>query len=141
MLSHYMMPLSNHYYGVSLLLLLLLVSNLIIVIHTAPVCNVCSVTGYKTIEVLRASHIKPWRFSSNLERLDPYNGLLLLPNLDVLFDFGLISFEDNGQILISNLLAKDTLNVLSIHEKMKLRLIKEEHKSYLEYHRKNLFRN
>jgi putative restriction endonuclease len=39
----------------------------------------CSVTGCKTIEILRASHIKPWRFSSNSERLDPYNGLLLLP--------------------------------------------------------------
>ena len=39
----------------------------------------CSVTGCKTIEVLRASHIKPWRSSSNSERLDPYNGLLLLP--------------------------------------------------------------
>ena len=49
----------------------------------------CSISGCKQIEVLRASHIKPWRSSSNTERLDLYNGLLLLPNLDACFDSGL----------------------------------------------------
>lgn len=34
----------------------------------------CSVTDCKHIELLRASHIKPWRDSSNAERLDTYNG-------------------------------------------------------------------
>lgn len=42
----------------------------------------CSVTGYEDYKMLVASHIKPWSFSTNSERLDKFNGLLLLPNLD-----------------------------------------------------------
>lgn len=45
----------------------------------------CAVTGYKDTSMLVASHIKPWRASSNKERLDGYNGLLLLPTLDKAF--------------------------------------------------------
>ena len=66
----------------------------------------CSVTGCKQIELLKASHIKPWRYASNQERLNVYNGLLLLPNLDTCFDLGLISFDHEGKILISNQLRK-----------------------------------
>jgi putative restriction endonuclease len=42
----------------------------------------CAVTGIDSPDLLRASHIKPWRYSSNQERLDEYNGLLLLPQYD-----------------------------------------------------------
>jgi len=63
-----------------------------------------------------------------------------LPNLDMLFDVGLISFDDNGQILISSFLSKDTLKILGVHEKMMLRDIKQNHKLYLEHHRQTLFR-
>lgn len=66
----------------------------------------CAITGCKIIEILKASHIKPWRDSTNIERLDLYNGILLIPNLDSAFDSGLISFEDNGKIMISNRLSK-----------------------------------
>jgi predicted restriction endonuclease len=52
-------------------------------------------------EHLRASHCKPWRDSSNEERLDGENGLLLRPNADHLFDRGFIGFEDNGDVLVS----------------------------------------
>src|SRR5665811_1547849 len=46
----------------------------------------CYVTGIADERFLRASHIKPWRDSTNQERLDPYNGLLLSPIYDYLFD-------------------------------------------------------
>jgi hypothetical protein len=55
--------------------------------------NSCAVTGCNQPQVLRASHIKPWKKCSNAERLNPYNGLLLSANLDALFDRGLVSFE------------------------------------------------
>jgi hypothetical protein len=48
----------------------------------------CSVTGVALFPILKASHVKPWRLCSNRERLDPYNGLLLTPTLDSLFDLG-----------------------------------------------------
>jgi HNH endonuclease len=61
----------------------------------------CAVSGCKVSELLRASHVKPWRKCTNKERLDPHNGLLLGAHLDALFDAGLISFDDNGSMLVS----------------------------------------
>lgn len=97
----------------------------------------CSVTKFKFMELLIASHIKPWRDSSDKERLDVYNGLLLLPNIDKLFDKGYVSFNDSGKILISDTL-KD-LDKLGINLKMKIK-IEEKHKQYLKFHRKNIFK-
>lgn len=99
----------------------------------------CSVTGCQQIELLRASHIKPWRCSSNTERLDIYNGLLLLPNLDACFDSGLISFDDNGKILISSKLDQSTLRQLCIDSNLKMSRVEQRHKDYLQYHRENRF--
>jgi len=48
----------------------------------------CSVTEFDRLDLLIASHIKPWKVSSEKERIDPFNGLLLTPNLDKLFDLG-----------------------------------------------------
>lgn len=63
--------------------------------------DACAVTGTNVPELLRASHIKPWKDCSNQSRLEPENGLLLTANLDALFDAGLITFEDNGQMRVS----------------------------------------
>lgn len=100
----------------------------------------CSVTGCQQIELLRASHIKPWRDSSNAERLDMYNGLLLLPNLDACFDSGLISFDDEGKIVISSKLDKSALLQLGIDSSLKILRVEQRHKDYLRYHRENRFR-
>lgn len=59
----------------------------------------CAVTSCSLPAVLRASHIVPWREASNAERLDPENGLPLVATLDALFDAGLISFNDQGELL------------------------------------------
>jgi putative restriction endonuclease len=62
----------------------------------------CCVTGLMVPELLRASHIKPWAdCSSDDERLDVFNGLLLAPHLDALFDGGWITFDDSGHAVIS----------------------------------------
>lgn len=98
----------------------------------------CAVTGYKDTSMLVASHIKPWRASSNIERLDGYNGLLLLPTLDKAFDSGLISFTVSGSILISPLLQEP--EGLGITESMSINL-KPEHQPYMEFHRDSVFRN
>lgn len=99
--------------------------------------NGCSISGYSDISLLVASHIKPWSHSTNGEKLDPYNGFLLLPNYDKLFDKGLISFDDKGGILISSMLV-DT-EKLGISTAMEIRL-KEKNKPYLTYHREKVFR-
>ena len=53
------------------------------------------------LALLVASHIKPWRDADNIERLDQYNGFLLLPNLDKVFDLGFITFRATGEIIVS----------------------------------------
>lgn len=100
----------------------------------------CSVTGCEIVVILKASHIKPWCYSDNSERLDVFNGLLLIPNLDIAFDDGLISFNNEGKILISNLLGSSDRDKLGINTDLSVRKIESHHIKYLEYHRRNIFR-
>jgi len=78
----------------------------------------CAVTGVKNTEFLIASHIKPWRDCSPAEAIDLTNGLLLIPNLDRVFDSGYISFDENGAILISSFLSNEDLVALSIERQL-----------------------
>lgn len=102
--------------------------------------NHCAVTGCTLIDLLKASHIKPWRDGSNEERLDKYNGLLLVPNLDNAFDKGYISFGNDGSILISEKLNEEQLNSLGIDGTLSLSRIEKQHHIYLDYHRKRIFK-
>ena len=65
----------------------------------------CIVTGIADKRLLIASHIKPWRSATNIERLSSENGLLLSPLYDKLFDLGLITFKTNGCIAVSSKLS------------------------------------
>ena len=63
----------------------------------------CRLTGISNPALLIASHIKPWRVcASAQERLDGMNGLLLTPDADLLFDRGFISFQDGGEVIVSD---------------------------------------
>ena len=99
----------------------------------------CAVTSVGIPEVLRASHAKPWKdCATGQERLDPYNGFLLNANLDALFDKFLISFDDDGHILISPRLPMSDLEKMGITADLQLRRIDHRHLPYLAYHR-NIF--
>lgn len=98
--------------------------------------NGCAVTQYPDTALLVASHIKPWRDSSNEERLSVYNGLLLLPSLDKVFDKGLITFEESGKIKVSEQLEMPGL--FGISDDMKV-VLDKQHQDYLEFHREQVF--
>lgn len=98
----------------------------------------CCLTGCAIAPVLRASHIKPWRVSDNRERLDRFNGLLLTANIDVLFDRGLISFSDTGEILHTSRITGDQLRALGCNPDTKIPL-SAHHGPYLAYHRAEIF--
>lgn len=98
----------------------------------------CCVTNCAVGPVLRASHIKPWRASTNAERLDSYNGLLLAANIDVLFDRGLISFSDEGEIIRSREISAEALMLLGCNQTIQTRL-SPHHLPYLAYHRDVIF--
>jgi len=97
----------------------------------------CAVTGVAIPEVLRASHAKPWaECASDAERLDVFNGFLLSANLDALFDRFLISFDEQGVLLLSPALTGLDLRPLGISPGMKLRWVNDLHEPYLSLHRK-----
>ena len=97
----------------------------------------CSITGCKLTNILIASHIKPWRNSNNPERLDVFNGLLLTPNYDKLFDLGFISFGNNGEIIFSKEFPKSERQLLGIDNRTHLIFVDERHFQYLKFHREN----
>lgn len=99
----------------------------------------CAITGFDDSHLLVASHIKPWKDATNEERLDEYNGLLLLPNYDKLFDSGYISFDQDGKIVISSKLSDEQKKILGLSDDIKLRKIDDKHKKYLDYHLNNCF--
>lgn len=104
--------------------------------------SVCAVTGATCTALLRASHIQPWAKSNNAQRLDQFNGLLLVPNLDAAFDTGYVSFDTNGKILLSVAVTGEPAYALHISPKMKVnpKLLVDEHRTYLEFHRSHVFR-
>jgi predicted restriction endonuclease len=98
----------------------------------------CAITQYQNHSFLIASHIKPWAQSDNAERLDPYNGLLLLANIDKAFDLGYVSFNEKGRILISDYLEDYT--TLGLDKDMSV-LLSNKHQDYLAYHRESRFKD
>jgi len=99
----------------------------------------CAVTGVKTASLLIASHIKPWSMCESAEeKLDPFNALLLHAGLDKAFDKGLISFDDKGDILLSERWNIPEALSMGIDPRMRLRKIDERHRVYLAFHRENI---
>ena len=83
---------------------------------------------------LVASHIKPFIQSDYNEAYDPNNGLLLSRNMDILFDQGYISFDNNGKVLYSNQLHQEVIESLSKYFLYDI-FINNKRLKYLAYHR------
>jgi hypothetical protein len=100
--------------------------------------GVCAVTGVNTRQALRASHIMPWREANPEQRLDRYNGLLLSANIDALFDKYLITFDNDGKIVIADWIGKnrEEMERLGLRADMKIKGLKTKHHEYLKSHRR-----
>ena len=101
----------------------------------------CRITGVERFEHLRASHIKPWRDSSNEERLTAENGLLLTPSIDHLFDRGFISFKADGRLLISPVAHPGSLERMGVATSQPVDVgpFSRGQAEFLEYHRDLVF--
>ena len=101
----------------------------------------CCVTGLAIPALLRASHIRPWaKCETDEQRLDVFNGLLLSPNLDALFDDGWITFQADGSLLLSKSLDEYAQKVLSVDSPLSAQGLRPEHHMYLGFHRSHVFR-
>jgi hypothetical protein len=95
----------------------------------------CRVTGVSDPQLLTASHIKPWALSSDIEKLDGNNGLFLSPHVDRLFDRGLISFTDVGDLLISDSVDLAQLMLWGINPTINVGSFNSTQREYLAWHR------
>ena len=87
----------------------------------------------------RWKRFKPWKHSTNAERLDPNNGLPLVATLDALSDAGLVSFADDGSLITSNRISAGERKVLGLSKLRLRRSPNDRVKSYLAYHRSSVF--
>lgn len=94
----------------------------------------CAITGIQDRELLRASHIKPWAASDTYERVDPFNGLLLSALWDAAFDQGLVSFSDEGSLLVSPALSARAVTALTEGRTIVVS-VQDRHAPYLQDHR------
>ncbi len=102
----------------------------------------CPVTGLAIPGLLRASHIKPWAVcSDDNERLDVYNGLLLAPQVDALFDGGWATFEPNGELRLAASIDRAAVEALGITHSMQIVGLGGRHQAYLAFHRAHIFRD
>lgn len=95
----------------------------------------CRITKVNDPKHLRASHIKPWKDSSDCEKVNGCNGLLLAPHIDHLFDGGFISFKSRGDLIISPRLDNSVLEKWSIIPDVNVGNFGREQSQFLEYHR------
>jgi len=109
--------------------------------------NKCCITGLAIPELLNASHIVPW--SADVKnRVNPRNGLCLNALHDRMFDRGLMTITSNLKVKVSKQLTHSktlgtiTESVLSHHEQP-IRLPERfgPEPEFLEYHKKNVFRD
>src|SRR6188508_3422110 len=97
----------------------------------------CRITGVENPVHLVASHCKPWRDSTNEERLEGENGLLLTPSIDHLFDRGFIGFEGNGSLIISPVAHLPSLERMGVqtNRTINVGVFSQGQKHFLEFHR------
>ncbi|MED2041296.1 MULTISPECIES: HNH endonuclease [Bacillus cereus group] len=99
----------------------------------------CALCGINLPELLRASHSKPWKDSTSMERLNSYNGVLLCCNHDALYDKGFITFDGQGRLHISPLIVETDYLTFGLTPKAKIE-IHSENKLYFKWHKKNIFK-
>lgn len=106
----------------------------------------CQLCGINMPELLIASHIKAWKDCNNTDKIEKNergslnNVLLLCATHDKLFDKGYISFDENGEILISKLLSPEIYHLVNINKNITINIKSDLQKQYLEFHRKNIFK-
>ena len=104
----------------------------------------CPFTGIRNKELLRVSHIKPWKDCNDDEKVDSNNCILLSPLWDAAFDKGLVTFDSQGKPKFSGSLCKEAKDIMMGHESSlvndKCIFISDKRECFLEWHRDNIFR-
>ena len=94
----------------------------------------CHLYSLKIRSLLVVSHIPPWSESDEKQKADMNNLLLLCSQHDALFDKHLISFDQDGKILINSELDEKDCTLLNINPNLKIEL-SADMEEYMKHHR------
>jgi predicted restriction endonuclease len=104
--------------------------------------NKCCITGIAIPSILIASHIKPWAASDDVEKIDPYNGYILSPLYDKLFDRGFITFTENRHVILSEFISPYTWKQIGLKNNtfIKTLVMDDKRAEYLKFHHMSVFK-
>lgn len=105
-------------------------------------CHFCPFTMIGDDRLLIASHIKPWAASNDAEKIDPYNGYILSPMYDKLFDKGFITFTPNRHVILSSFLSPLTWKQIGLKNDTFVKALPMDDKriEYLKFHHQSVFK-
>lgn len=105
-------------------------------------CRFCPFTMIADERLLIASHIKPWAASNDKEKVDPYNGYMLSPLFDKLFDRGYITFTEKRHIILSEVISPYTWKQIGLKNDDFIKALPMDDKriEYLIFHRQSIFK-
>lgn len=105
-------------------------------------CRFCPITNVADERLLVASHIKPWAASDDKEKIDPYNGYMLSPLYDKLFDRGFITFTEDRRMVLSDFISPYTWKLLNVKSNSFIQalLMDEKRITYLRFHHLFVFK-
>jgi putative restriction endonuclease len=101
--------------------------------------GMCALCGIDLPELVRATHSKPWKDSTNDERLDPYNGVLLCCNHEALYNHGFISFDGQGRLHISPIIKEEEYRKFELNPMTKVKPHPES-RDYFKWHKKHIYK-
>lgn len=105
-------------------------------------CSCCPFTMISDERLLVASHIKPWVASNDVEKVDPYNGYLLSPLYDKLFDKGFITFTSDRHVILSQFISPTNWKRIGLKDNQFVQALPMDNKriKYLEFHHNSVFK-
>lgn len=105
-------------------------------------CRYCPFTMISDERLLIASHIKPWAAANDSEKIDPYNGYILSPLYDKLFDRGFITFTENRHIILSEFISPYTWKKINLANDAFIKALPMDEKriEYLKFHHQSVFK-
>lgn len=105
-------------------------------------CHYCPFTMISDERLLIASHIKPWAAANDEEKVDPYNGYMLSPMYDKLFDKGYITFTENKHVILSEFISTRTWKQIGLKNGEYFQTIPmdENRIKYLKFHHESVFK-
>lgn len=105
-------------------------------------CRYCPMTMISDERLLIASHIKPWSASLQNEKIDPYNGYMLSPLYDKLFDRGFITFTEKKHVILSEFISPFTWKKIGLKTDAYIKPLPMDEKriEYLKFHHESVFK-